>query len=502
MSLLAPLGAAGAIKRVGWGLVLLLLPLVLFGWGNVQHWRADTAQEQARVIRQWLASPSDALLQQLPWEARKQLARHVEPRQALQGQLEQLDADRRWTGMRKLMASLTCWLALAALLIALGAWLKLRFDAWRALRSSSYLYQGMTASWQSLGRCLSAYMLMLAASLCLALLYEASSAVSHAAQGGMSVLVVVLPLASVFIVCMRQVWRMRRHWPLMHSPSASFLARPLGKQAAPALWQWVEGLAKQLHAPAPDHIVVGLDQGFFVTSVPILLQPAGQALTGRTLYLPLPCLAALSQAEAAAIIGHELGHFRRRDTERGSETSARFSLMCAHYSAMLGDEHAPHWVVRPILWLAGQFLHRFQVAVHHWGRAQELLADRAGAEVAGPKLFVQALLRVIALGRVIDGLLVEQGGDGLLPALKLQLQRMPLQLGEEALEQAITHPFDTHPDIATRLQNLNVLLDPQLLQAALRVPSSADQQWFNALCSAPGRAADGNSTGSIARDFT
>jgi len=490
------------MKRLGWGLILLLLPLVLFGWGKVQYWRADAAQDQARTIRQWLAAPSDRLLQQLPWEARKQLARHVDPQQALQRQLDLLDADRHWVSVRKQIASAGCWLALAALLAGLWAWLKLKLDAWRALRSAAYLHERMMASWKGLGDCLRVYMVMLAGSLGLSLLYEASSGASHAAQGGLTALVVVMPLASVLIVCIRQVWRMRGHWWLMQPPTASFLARPLGRQAAPALWHWIEALATRLHAPAPDHIVVGLDQGFFVTSVPIVLQPGTEVLTGRTLYLPLPLLAALNQTEAASIIGHELGHFRRRDTERGSEICARFSLMCSHYSTMVGDEGAPGWVVRPTLWLAGQFLHHFQIAVHHWGREQELLADRAGAEVAGPQLFAQALLRVIALGKVIDGLLLAHGGGNLLPALASHLQGTPLRLGEEVLGLATTHPFDTHPDIATRLKNLDILLGPQLLQAALRVPSADDQRWFNDLCLAPGSTRNHKAIGSMPGDFT
>ncbi|MGY4523912.1 M48 family metalloprotease [Pseudomonas sp. TE21394] len=490
------------MRRLGWGLALLLLPLALYGWGQVQLWRADTAQEQAQVIRQWLAAPSDALLQSLPWAARKQLNGRLDRREALQAQLAVLDADRHWLGVREWMAGLSGWLALGALFTGVGAWLRLKVDAWRALRSAHYLYGRMSASWLALGRWLSAYLVLLAGSLSLSLLYETSFGLSHMAQGGLTVLIVVLPLTSVLLVCMRTFWRLRQQWPGMGAPSASFLGRQLHRQAAPALWRWVEGLAAQLHAPVPDHIVVGLDQGFFVTCVPVVLQPSGTQLSGRTLYLPLPCLAAMSQAEAASLIGHELGHFRRRDTERGSETCARFSLMCAHYQAMLGADSAPPWAVRPVLWMAGQFLHHFQVAVHHWGRAQELLADRAGAEVGGPKLFVQALLRAIALGRVIDGLLNARGGEGLPQALALHLQRTPLQLGEEALALTITHPFDTHPDTATRLQNLNILLDPQLLQAALRAPSSDDQRWFNELCLAPGGSADGKAAGGVARDFT
>lgn len=195
-------------------------------------------------------------------------------------------------------------------------------------------------------------------------------------------------------------------------------------------------------------------------------------LSGRTLYLSLPCLNVLSQQEAAAIIGHELGHFRSRDTEQGSEINACFSLMCAQFSAMVDAERAVDWVARPVVWMAGQFLHHFQVAVHHWGRAQELLADRAGAEVHGPKLFVQALLRAIALGRVVDALLLERGGEGLLAALTQSLQRTPLHLDEEVLGLTMPHPFDTHPPIAARLDNLDVMLDAALLQAAMRAPLS------------------------------
>lgn len=473
------------MKRLGWGLVMLLLPLALFGWATVQHWRAEMAQEQARITRQWLAAPSDTLLQALPWAARKQLSGRVDTREVLLRQLDELDSDRHWLSMRKSLACLGGWLALGALVASIGAWLRLRVDAWRALRSAHYLHQRMTASWRVLVCWLSAYMGMLAGSLCLLLLYETSAGLSHAAQGGLTALVVVLPLASVLVVCLRTLWRMRQQWPRMGASNAGFLGRELERQGAVALWQWIEGLAAHLQAPVPDHIVVGIDQGFFVTSVPIVLQPGQSALSGRTLYLSLPCLSVLSQQEAAALIGHELGHFRSRDTEQGSEINARFSLMCAQFSAIVDAERAVDWVARPVVWMAGQFLHHFQIAVHHWGRTQELLADRAGAEVHGPKLFVQALLRAIALGRVVDALLLERGGEGLLAALTRYLQQVPLQLGEEVLGLTMPHPFDTHPPLAARLDNLDVMLDAALVQAAMREPCGHDRQWFNQLCGAP-----------------
>lgn len=473
------------MKRLGRCLAMLLLPVALLLWSSVQHWRAETAQEQARITRQWLAEPSDALLQALPWAARKQLAGRIDTRQVLERQLSELDKDRNWLRTRQWMASLSGLMALGALMAGICAWLRLRADAWRALRSAQYLRQRMTANWRVLGRWLSAYVGLLAASPAVSLLYEISAGVSNAAQGGLAVLFVVLPLAAVLIVCLNIFWRLRQKWPGMGQGNASFLGQELQRQQAGALWQWIEELAGRLQAPVPDHIVVGIDQGFFVTSMPIVLQPGQSVLNGRILYLPLPYLSVLSQQEAAAIIGHELGHLRSRDTELASQTNVRFSMMCAQFSTIVDTRRAMRWVAQPVEWMAGRFLHRFQLAVHHWGRAQELLADRAGAQVHGAHLFVQALLRAIALGRVVDALLLEQGGAGLAVALDRHLQHVALHLDEAVLELSMAHPFDTHPPIAARLDNLNVLLDAPLLQAALRQPSGSDRRWFNLLCQAP-----------------
>lgn len=476
--------AATLLKRLGWGLALLLLPLALMGWSLVQQWRAEQGQAQTQIIRQWLVAPEDELLQALPWATREQLRGRVDPHAVLQRELTQLDDDRPWLAVRSWLAAGSCWLALGALLSGLATALNVRIDAWRALHSARYLQARMAASWHALGWGLSVYLGLLASALGLSLLYEISAGVSHAASGGLTVLFVVLPLATVLFACLGTLWRVRRQWPVMLAPQASFLGRTLDRQAAPALWQWIEGLAAHLQAPVPEHVVVGLDQGLFVTSVPIVLQPSGVLLQGRTLYLPLPWLGALSQDEAAALVGHELGHFRSRDTERGSEINAQYSLMCAHFAVMLGAEQGPHWGVRPALWMAALFLQQFRAAVHRWGRDQELLADQAGAQVAGARQFAQALLRAIALAGVVERLLDQCGGGGLLEGLALELQQAPLQLDEIVLELTSTHPFDTHPAVATRLDNLNVLLDASLVQAAMRVPSADDRRWFNRLCQA------------------
>lgn len=109
------------MKRLGRCLAMLLLPVALLLWSSVQHWRAETAQEQARITRQWLAEPSDALLQALPWAARKQLAGRIDTRQVLERQMSELDKDRNWLRTRQWMASLSGLMALGALMAGICA---------------------------------------------------------------------------------------------------------------------------------------------------------------------------------------------------------------------------------------------------------------------------------------------------------------------------------------------------------------------------------------------
>lgn len=472
------------LKSVGWGLAFVLLPLLVLGWSQVQLWRVEVAQAQAHAMREWLDAPSDTRLQALPKAERNPHLPEADRRERLQRALDRFEANRGGHYLRKVLAISSGLLAVLALFAAAGAWLRLRFDAWQSLRAFGFLQQHMAQSWRSLGKWLVLHLSLLASALALALLFEFSVATSRVAEGGLTVLFIVLPLASSVLVCLQLARRLHRRWPLVLDQSTSLLGRTLDRNDAPGVWHWVEGIASQLQAPVPDNIVIGLDQGFFVTCVPILLQPAGVPLTGRTLYLPLPYLGTLSQGEAATVIGHELGHFRHQDTERASQTSAHFSMMLGHFSALVGHEGPAPWTQRPTLWMAWQFLHHFRRAVLHWGRAQELLADQAGAVIGGQRLFAQTLLRIIALQPAIDTVLATSGGQGLDRTVPAYLERHPLRVGDDVLNAAMAHPFDTHPAAACRLQALGVVPDQALLQAATRAPGAEERHWFGHLCKA------------------
>ncbi|WP_163018180.1 M48 family metallopeptidase, partial [Pseudomonas viridiflava] len=93
------------------------------------------------------------------------------------------------------------------------------------------------------------------------------------------------------------------------------LGREVTPEEAPALWAYVRELATRLGALSPDHIVLGMIEGFYVTSGDVSLLPAEISLKGRTLHIPMMYLGLMNAAETSAVIGHELAHFAGEDTE-------------------------------------------------------------------------------------------------------------------------------------------------------------------------------------------
>ncbi|WP_256994724.1 M48 family metallopeptidase [Pseudomonas tolaasii] len=484
------------LRRLSWGLAMLLLPLVLMGWSSIQSWRADSTLEEAQVMRQWLASPSEELRLKLPQQWRTTpVISDDSLREYLQRDVARADADQGSLHMRQVLAFLGYWLAVAAVMAGAAAWVKLRLDAWRALRSRDFLYDRLVLSWRALGQWLVVYTGLIVGALAIALLYEVSWGWSNRQNSGMVILLVVVPLLVMLYLGVLLIGRLRRQWQDMEAPQSGFLGRSISRASAPALWAWIEKLAAITRAPVPDHVVIGVDQSFFVTSVQVALQPSGQLLTGRTMYLPLTFLSTLSQEEAASIIGHELGHFSSQDTERGSEAGARFSLMYMHFLNISAVDDMPLWIERPAIWMTWRFLHHFQIAVHHWSRAQELLADKAGAQIAGERLFCQALLRVIALDAEVNKLLSQRTHTNLIQALAEHLRQVPVTLNEAVMNHAIAHPFDTHPPTALRLQQLGVILDDPLMAQATRAPTAHDRLWFSQLTNDPQSALDATKNG-------
>ena len=270
---------------------------------------------------------------------------------------------------------------------------------------------------------------------------------------------------------------------------AAFTPDPLrvfGRQvtpsAAPGLWQIIAGLAAGQDALMPDQVVVGLHDGFFVTSSGIRLCPDDVPLQGRTLYLSAPDLALLDRDEVAAVIAHELAHFSGEDTAY----TQRFLPVYAGIERSLwairqGSAAARGSVLlRPAESLGLHVMATFDAAVKHWSRLRELAADQASSLPAGPRAAASALIRTGLIAGVADAVLSDaiQHPQAAPPNLVAAIVQRATATGPgdpgAQLTNTQPHPTDSHPANARRIEALGVAADGILLAHASRPAHAED----------------------------
>ena len=294
--------------------------------------------------------------------------------------------------------------------------------------------------------------------------------------GEFKLMLVVLMLMLGFLY---SIWQMGKQLPVMlhmfQSTPMSVLGQVVTPEQAPALWARVRELADQLGALAPEHIVLGMTEGFYVTSSDVNLLPSGTALKGRTLHVPMLYLGLLDSAETGAVIGHELAHFAGADTEY----SLRFVPIYEGIGRSLGviaetmlqSDVLQRTTLWPAFMLGEYFMERFDHAVNHWSRVRELAADAAGAQLAGNIAIASALVRISAIDPLLQQCVftrVSQAtnpGAGYVPPHDLptsvvqELAAQPLTLPEEEMAASLPHPSDTHPSNLERLASLQVTVE-------------------------------------------
>lgn len=255
------------------------------------------------------------------------------------------------------------------------------------------------------------------------------------------------------------------------------------KEAAPALWQFVEGIACTVQATLPNTLVVGTDATFFATESPLEIGTGKKLPTGRVLYLSLPLLAFLRKEETAAIIAHELAHFSGGDTRQDLEFSPIYGSIIAHVALLretvCNSLFGSAVVSRPAIQFAQYFCDTFDNAVHLWRREQEMAADAVAAKATSAVVLAQALLRLAALAPHLEKALAKRrvrarGNSGQIVSLVEQsiaqkgFAHLYRQLKEEAKTPASLASAESHPILLQRFAALNVEVDEALLHSATR----------------------------------
>lgn len=174
---------------------------------------------------------------------------------------------------------------------------------------------------------------------------------------------------------------------------------------SPELHALVEDLARKVGVAAPSEIRV--DTSF---NAAVLLQ--GWRLR-PTLRIGLPLWTTLEPAERLALLGHELGHLRGRDTHAGQVVWAGQHLLDAITEVLWpfdADHHDAVGDLKPLIWVTNAFqrlvalpflglslaLSRLTATS---GQRDEYLADRRAASAAGTDAMVAALAGLLGPDR-------------------------------------------------------------------------------------------------------
>ncbi|WPB81403.1 M48 family metallopeptidase [Archangium violaceum] len=472
---------------------LLLLPLGLMLYPALQWYRVTEIEHDLVRLPQQLEQlrhPPDTGESGRKAEMKR---RAMESRtNRIEEKLRFLEAQPGSLMLRRVLSISALLGAFGAFVMGLGIVLKIRVDSDRAHRSFDYLLDHLGASFDAVSRMLLWHIGLMLTALTATALYEVAWTYTNWATHGYVALAFTSSWWGAIWCTAWLFFRARRELAPLEDSSVDVLGRVQTRDDAPGLWKWIDGIARKLDVPRPDHIVVGLVQGFFVTSTPVRVEPQQHLLSGRTLYIPLTFASVLSQAETAAIIGHELGHFSHNDTDHGAQLSPLYQRMRQKIDVLIQqDEDKPSWFNRPAIWASVYYLDQFDRAYHHWSRQQELAADQVGARVGGPAVCASALIRVTAVSDVIEELLADPRlrGSNLLQALQERLRRTELTLTRETLEHTIAHPIDTHPPTRTRLEALAVSLDQALLRQATRKLGEAETSWLSRMLASRPHAA-------------
>jgi Zn-dependent protease with chaperone function len=255
----------------------------------------------------------------------------------------------------------------------------------------------------------------------------------------------------------------------------------VSREDAPGLWERLTELASRVGTPAPVTVISGIDDNFFVTEAK--LKVGDREVDGRSLFVSIPLLRALSTSEADSVLAHELAHFRGGDTTE----SAKLSPALIRYDTSL-NELGNGLLTLPAFFVMRMFRTVFEFARQKERRERELIADRVAAQTTSPDDLSRALLKTTAYSshrhatekQLFD--INEKHTSSL--ALKdrvaagLHAHVATAQFLETVRSFNVPHPFDSHPPLNERLKSLGSALTPKDCEALFKEPpatSWADQ---------------------------
>ncbi|CAE7525980.1 unnamed protein product, partial [Symbiodinium sp. CCMP2456] len=245
---------------------------------------------------------------------------------------------------------------------------------------------------------------------------------------------------------------------------------------APMLWEDLERLSDAMETAPPDHVIAGIDDNFFVTQMPVKLKVKEseelQTLTGRTLFVSLSLLKRLPHREADAVLLHELAHFSGNDTLYTQKISPLLSRY-GHYLQGLYEGG----LSLPVFYYAVMFRALYELSLGSLSRKREFRADRLASEQTSPESMAHALLRITAYSQYRNELEqeifdAEQAHEEINLSERIEGGFANFASAfvdkRDVGELATVHPFDTHPPLQQRLEELVEKFFPAIQRMAAK----------------------------------
>ena len=242
----------------------------------------------------------------------------------------------------------------------------------------------------------------------------------------------------------------------------------LTRQQAPQLWEIIEDLSLRIGVAPPNEYV--LESG---TNAYVMLRGVAMGRGKTRLGVGFDLLAGLSEAQARAVMAHEIAHAKYvRRGYQGFLMRGLFRLgRCAGAIESIRDHEENHGLARFTARVVGAlptWLSKTAgVLIAACSRYDEFLADRVSAEICGPTPCREALLAINVVAHQADKigyrerLLHLEREDGYVGWLREKL-RVPddekrLEIEARALERAHRHELSTHPALPDRLAAIDAV---------------------------------------------
>ncbi len=249
--------------------------------------------------------------------------------------------------------------------------------------------------------------------------------------------------------------------------------------SAPALWSRIQQFANQLKTEPPKQVIAGIDDNFFVTQTPIQLPNAG-TVDGRSLYISLPLLRVMSWDEADAVLAHELAHFSGGDTQASAALGPKLIAFDQYSQTM----HAGGMTLL-LLFPLNLFRAAFEFGFSKNSRAREFQADSIAAKTTSASAIARSLVKISGYSsyraQIQNDLFANEAKhDGALNipdrlASGLSGFTATSQFSDAMQDAAIPHPFDRHPPMRERMQNVGLIIEPADYPSVVLAPPQ--QSW-------------------------